>query len=151
MILGPARPEDVAEVSAIEQRTFSDPWSAASFRGLIGAPQVLFATAREGAGAPVLGYVVAIFAGDEGEIANLAVAGDARGKGIGSALVEAALVEAKRRDVAVVYLEVRESNAAARSLYAARGFEEVGRRKRYYQHPAEDALILRRPVGPRLK
>jgi len=43
-----------------------------------------------------------------------------------------------------VYLEVRESNAPARALYAAHGFKEVGRRKQYYRRPVEDAIVLRR-------
>jgi [ribosomal protein S18]-alanine N-acetyltransferase len=46
-----------------------------------------------------------------------------------------------------MYLEVRESNTRARALYASRGFEEVGRRRRYYRAPVEDALILRARVG----
>ena len=87
------------------------------------------------------------FAGDEGEIANLAVAPSARRHGIGAALLDASLGEARRRGVKQVYLEVRESNAAARALYERRGFSVVGRRKRYYRHPDEDALLLRRTIG----
>jgi len=48
--------------------------------------------------------------------------------------------------VAAVYLEVRDSNARARGLYRSRGFEEVGRRRGYYQHPVEDAIVLRRTL-----
>jgi len=161
--IAPATLADANEVSAIEESVFADPWSANSFRSLPGDPRVYFACAKapaNGAGADsakvgaaggVVGYVVAIFAADEGEIANLAVASDARGRGIGAGLLDAALRHAKERGANALYLEVRESNSAARHLYGARGFKEVGRRRGYYQRPVEDALILRRLVGPGLK
>jgi len=168
VVIGPATLADVSEIETIEESVFSDPWSANSFRALPGDPRVLFACARSGvgdgdsagpgpgaaatgAGRGVLGYVVAIFAADEGEIGNLAVAPAAQGQGIGGRLLDAVLAEAERRGCVVLYLEVRESNAAARQLYASRGFKEAGRRRGYYQRPVEDALLLRRTVGPRLK
>ncbi len=89
------------------------------------------------------GYVVALDAVDEGEILNLAVAPGGRRKGLGRSLVEAILGVLKDRDVSHIYLEVRESNAPARALYAAQGFREVGRRKAYYRRPVEDAIVLR--------
>jgi len=89
------------------------------------------------------GYVVALDAADEGEILNLAVAPGGRRIGLGRALVEAILGMLKDREVSHVYLEVRESNAPARALYAAQGFREVGRRKAYYRRPVEDAIVLR--------
>jgi [ribosomal protein S18]-alanine N-acetyltransferase len=154
--IGPATLHDTEQVAAIECAVFADPWAANSFRALPGDPRVFFACARVPVGAPgaaarVLGYVVAIFAADEGEIANLAVAGEAQGQGIGGRLLDAALAEAERRRAKVLYLEVRESNQAARSLYRSRGFEQAGRRRGYYQRPVEDALLLRRAVGPGLK
>jgi ribosomal-protein-alanine N-acetyltransferase len=87
---------------------------------------------------------VAWFVTDEGEIANLAVDPARWGGGVGKILLDAALAEGARRGAESVYLEVRESNARARRLYASRGFEEVGRRKGYYRRPAEDAIVLRR-------
>jgi ribosomal-protein-alanine N-acetyltransferase len=92
----------------------------------------------------VLGYVVAWFVLDEGEIANIAVDPNERGKGFGSALLDAALAVAGHRAVRTVYLEVRASNHQARALYDSRGFTEVGRRKAYYRRPVEDAVVLRR-------
>lgn len=168
-VIEPAVLADTEEISVIEQAVFGDPWSANSFRALPGDPRVYFACARTppvaaaagdagstprlGAGAPqgVLGYVVAIFAADEGEIANLAVSPAAQGKGLGGRLLDATLAEAARRRCTALYLEVRESNAAARKLYGSRGFAEIGRRMGYYQKPVEDALLLRRLVASRLK
>ena len=143
--LRPARLRDLPAVAAIEQASFGDPWSPASFAGLVNNRGVLFAVAEQGGA--VAGYVVVWFAADEAEIANVAVASAARGRGVGARLLDAALAEAARREAATVYLEVRESNAVARQLYASRGFAVVGRRRRYYRNPAEDALVLARPVA----
>lgn len=97
----------------------------------------------EGDGERILGYVVALEAADEGEILNLAVAPTGRRHGLGRALVERVVAELQSRDIRQVYLEVRESNAPARALYAAAGFKEVGRRRQYYRRPVEDAIVLR--------
>jgi len=137
--------QDIPAISEIERATFSDPWSARSFRDALEHPAVYFGCARSDDG-NVLGYVVAWFVADEGEIANLAVAPEGWGGGIGRALLDAALTEAERRRIEAVYLEVRDSNERARRLYQSRGFEEVGRRKGYYRRPVEDAIVLRRTL-----
>lgn len=146
VIIRAARAPDADEVAAIERRAFSDPWSLASFRSLFGNPLVHFAVAEDPITGRLLGYVVAWFVVDEAEIANLAVANDARRSGIGARLLDRALEAATHRRCSVVFLEVRESNAAARALYASRGFEVAGRRAKYYRKPVEDALVLRRQL-----
>jgi ribosomal-protein-alanine N-acetyltransferase len=141
------RETDIPAIAAIEQRAFSDPWSERAFRDVLAHSRMYFACVREEeadyTSAPVLGYVVAWFAGAQGEIANLAVDDTARGRGLGSTLLDAALEEARRHSTDEVFLEVRSSNARARQLYESRGFVEVGRRRRYYRRPVEDAIILR--------
>ena len=150
--VGHATPSDVPDVVGIERRSFSDPWSADAFHEALRNPRVHFACARaaaevtQGGAGRVLGYVVAWFVLDEGEIANLAVAPETRGRGVGSALLDAALAEAGRRSAKTIYLEVRASNGQARALYDSRGFVEVGRRRGYYRRPVEDAVILRHIV-----
>lgn len=139
-----ARTDDVDDVAAIERRAFSDPWSANSFRALFGNPLVHFVVAEDRSTARLVGYMVMWFVVDESEIANLAVAEDARRAGVGARLLDHALAAATERRSAVVFLEVRESNVAARALYASRGFEIAGRRTKYYRKPVEDALVLRR-------
>lgn len=141
----PARPRDLTAVVAVEQASFSDPWAPGSFASLIDNPAVCFLVAEEEG--RVVGHLVAWYAADEGEIGSVAVAASARGRGIGALLIDTALAHSAERGAATVYLEVRESNATARRLYAARGFTEVGRRKRYYRHPVEDALVLAKPLG----
>ncbi|HKO16529.1 MAG TPA: ribosomal protein S18-alanine N-acetyltransferase [Gemmatimonadaceae bacterium] len=147
------RPEEIPAIATIERQTFSDPWSETAFREALANPRVFFAAvhetaaaanATEGDGGAVAGYVVAWFILDEGEIANLAVAAERRGRGFGARLLDAALAEGERSGVTTMYLEVRSSNHRARELYRSRGFVEVGRRPQYYRRPVEDAIILRR-------
>ena len=140
----PATTEDLAEVSALERRCYADPWPGAAFAALPDNPNVFFAVARSGVDRLLAGYVVGWHVLNEAELANLAVEPSARRRGIGRLLLDAMLKDADQRNIDRVFLEVRESNAAARELYATHGFEEVGRRKKYYRSPDEDALILRR-------
>lgn len=146
LVVRQARPGDVDDVAAIERRAFSDPWSAGSFRALFGNPLVHFAVAEDTITGRILGYVVAWFVVDEAEIANLAVSDDVRRGGIGARLLDHALDTAATRKARVVFLEVRESNAAARALYASRQFAVAGHRSKYYRKPVEDALVLRREL-----
>jgi ribosomal-protein-alanine N-acetyltransferase len=143
----PAAAAELPAITAIEAEAFSDPWSERSFRDAMDNPSVYFACARRDGG-EVDGYVVAWFAADQGEIANLAVAPAGWGLGIGKALLDGALDEAARRRIEAVFLEVRDSNDRARGLYQSRGFEEVGRRRGYYRHPDEDAIVLRLAMSP---
>jgi ribosomal-protein-alanine N-acetyltransferase len=137
---------DLPEVVALERACYGDPWPETAFVALPNNDRVYFAVARTDVHGRVAGYVVAWYVMDEGELANLAVAPGDRGQGIGGVLLDAMLADAGSRGINQVYLEVRESNASARHLYASRDFEEVGRRKQYYRSPQEDALILRRTL-----
>jgi ribosomal-protein-alanine acetyltransferase len=91
----------------------------------------------------VVGFISGRQVEDEWEIENIAVTGAARRCGLGSRLVGELLNHVRSRGGKSIFLEVRESNRAARSLYEKWAFLEVGRRKMYYQNPAEDALVLR--------
>lgn len=151
-VIGRAAPGDIVEVARLERVCYSDPWADSAFESLPENPAVYFGVARQvGHGvSPILGYVVAWFVLDEGELANLAVDPRSRGRGVGRALLDAAVEEAERRGATALFLEVRESNAAALRLYSGESFERIGRRKAYYRQPVEDALVLRRRVDPRL-
>jgi ribosomal-protein-alanine N-acetyltransferase len=143
--IAPVREADLGAIATIERAVFSDPWSERSFREALSQPAIYFAAARSDDG-DVLGYVVAWFVADEGQIANLAVAPAGWGAGIGRALLTAALREGVSRGASDVYLEVRDSNHRARRLYGSCGFKEVGRRRAYYRLPVEDAVVLRRTL-----
>ena len=132
---------DLARVAEIERASFSDPWSATAFRSALEEDRINFHVAvRDDL---VVGYAVSWCVVDEAELANLAVVPSLRGHGLGAALLDRAMADARGAGCVVMHLEVRESNSSARALYASRGFEMVGRRKRYYREPIEDALILR--------
>ena len=92
----------------------------------------------------VLGYAGVLVMADEGYITNVAVFPEYRRHGIGAAIIEVFMNFARGNDLAFLTLEVRPSNTAAIALYEGFGFEEVGRRKNYYDLPKEDALILTR-------
>lgn len=148
MVLGAATAADIPDVAALERACYADPWPPSAFASLPDNARVFFHVAREHARSSVAGYVIAWYVLDEGELANLAVAPEHRRRGLGTKLLDAMLSDAAARGVSDVCLEVRDSNAEARRLYGSRGFLEVGRRKGYYRNPLEDALILRRTVGP---
>jgi ribosomal-protein-alanine N-acetyltransferase len=135
------RRRDLGEVTEIERRSYSLPWSAFTFRSLLRRPNAFLLVAEENKG--VAGYAALWLAADEAELGNLAVRPGRRGQGIGRVLLRHVLEEAARRGARAVFLEVRESNAIARRLYEASGFRIVGSRPDYYASPREDALIMR--------
>lgn len=102
---------------------------------------------KSGAEGPrLLGFLIAHHLAPEWELENLVVAPMARRKGLGKRLLEP-LLDAARETKSPVFLEVRESNAAARALYENAGFEQTGRRPSYYTSPSEDAILYRWAVG----
>ncbi len=138
----PAAPADLDAIVEIERGSFGDPWNRALFFDALFAKHTRFDVAVDAAGT-VVGYLVAQIVADEGEVLNLAVAPGRRRGGTGARLLSGLMADARARGVLAVHLDVRESNAAARALYARFGFAGVGRRRAYYREPVEDALVLR--------
>lgn len=140
---------DIPAVHRIEQASFSDPWSEASFRSLIGHPFVRGSVAElvsaEDAGR-LVGYCFATIAAGEAELLNVAVTPDSKGKGIGGALLDDLMDAAAFAGVKEIYLEVRESNAPAIALYEGRGFQRISVRAGYYTFPVEDAIVMCRSL-----
>lgn len=93
-----------------------------------------------------IGFLVLRCLAEEAEVENMAVAPHFRGRGIGQALVDEAIRDASDQGALKIYLEVRESNAAARRLYERAGFIPNGRRPKYYSHPVEDAVLYQRKL-----
>ena len=137
-----AAPSDLDAVVALESVAFADPWMRQAFENALRERHARFRVARSPNGA-LLGYIVAWFLLDEGEIANLAVVPGGRRRGVARALLETIIEEAREARVSRLFLEVRDSNAAARALYVSRGFVPIARRPRYYRKPVEDAIVLR--------
>ena len=136
-----AREEDLDALEELERACFSVPWTREQLRGELPDERHEFLlAAAEGSG--VLGYIGMMAVLDEGYISNVAVAPDARRRGIGRALVREMLRRASDRKLSFVTLEVREHNESAIALYAGEGFVPVGRRRGYYERPKEDALLM---------
>lgn len=138
---------DVPTVVAIERASYTMPWSEATFRGLLRRRDADMVSAE--VDGTVIGYAAFWCVVDQGELGNVAVSAEWRGAGLGARLVEEVIRRAERRGVREVFLEVRPSNTVARLLYERLGFRPVGRRRNYYQAPAEDAIVLRHLVEPR--
>ena len=135
---------DLPAMMALEKRAATAAhWSAEQYEALFRAsdPDRVALIMREDS--DLQGFVIARVLGEEWEIENIAVAGPARRRGLGTRLLCELLDSARAKDAAAVFLEVRESNQAARALYEKWAFRESGRRPRYYKHPAEDAILYR--------
>ena len=128
------------QVERLEQRCFSVPWTEAQLRAQLPDDRHVFLVAERGD--EVLGYVGLMHVLDEGYISNVAVSPDCRRQGIGAALIAELTRRAGRLELAFLTLEARASNAPAIRLYEKMGFRQVGRRKRYYQRPEEDAVLM---------
>jgi len=132
---------DLAEVESIDQHSFPLPWPAGAFRYELTKNEHAQCWVAE-SGGQVTGALVGYLVEDEYQIATIAVHPDFRRKGTGRALLEHALVEARRSGARTAFLEVRVGNDAAQSLYRQFGFRIVGERPRFYAD-GEDAFILR--------
>ena len=135
--------EHLSEVASIEEMSFSLPWSLESLELMLTEQASALVALEDGR---VLGYVGMMCVLDEGQIINVAVHPDARRRGVGRRLMEAAEAYAKERGIVFLSLEVRESNIAARSLYSSLGWEEQGIRKGFYSHPVENACVMTKSI-----
>ena len=139
--IGPMTVADLPRVLAIERMSFTSPWTEANFRHEIEAnPLALNLVGRADGG--VVAYACAHIVADELMINDLAVDSSLQRRGHGSALLRHLIESARTRGCRLATLEVRPSNAPARALYEAFGFELVGRRRGYYADTGEDALLL---------
>lgn len=135
--------EHLSAVAEIEQISFSDPWSVESLELMLGEQAMGLVALEDG---KLLGYVGMMCVLDEGQIINVATHPDSRRRGVGRALMIAIEQSAKERGIVFLSLEVRESNAAARSLYSSLGWEECGIRKNFYSKPTENACIMTKSI-----
>lgn len=147
-VIEPIRREDLPEVLAIELTSFSIPWTMEMFEKELArndVSQILVARLTDAGNPPPLaGYICYWVVAQELHVNNLAVDRRWRRRGIGGALLEAALEQGRLRCARCAFLEVRASNVAARTLYLRHGFESATIRKRYYDRPIEDAVIMKR-------
>jgi ribosomal-protein-alanine N-acetyltransferase len=145
-----ARSEDVAAmVALVQQAPSAAHWAESFYLGIFegGAADRVCLAAEEVAEKESLmhGFLVARIIGDECELESIVVAETSQRRGFGRKLIGALIVteSVRERNVTRIFLEVRESNAAARALYQNCGFAISGRRASYYSDPAEDAILYK--------
>ena len=144
MTLRAATPDDLDAIMAIEHRSFpTDAWSSQAMALELASPHGRYLVdEHEGT---VIGYggVRALQGGADADIQTIAFDVEHRGAGRGRALLRALLETAAERGAREVFLEVRADNPGAEGLYLSEGFEEIGRRPRYYQPDDVDAIVMR--------
>nr|WP_281177432.1 ribosomal protein S18-alanine N-acetyltransferase [Pseudoxanthomonas dokdonensis] len=139
--LRPLRESDLDAVMAIELRAYPFPWTRGIFRDCLKAGYPSWALLEHGL---LIGYGLISVAADEAHILNVCVAPERQGRGLGRQLLRALVQLAREHRAGRVFLEVRPSNPGAITLYHSEGFNEIGRRPRYYpSHDGrEDALVM---------
>ena len=140
--LRPMRETDLDTLMRIEESAYPYPWTRGIFRDCMRAGYSMWVQERDG---DIVGYGVLSIAADEAHLLNLCTAPGNEGHGLGQRMLQALLRIARGSGAQRVYLEVRPSNPRAIALYDRSGFNEIGRRPRYYptaNHGREDAIVM---------
>jgi len=156
----PATADDIPHMLALEKRcSTAAHWTQQQYQLSIQSSDEAFrrlvlvaqpASPSENRSAGILGFLVARRLGPDWELENIVVSEMFQREGIGRRLLEELLSQTRETGGDALFLEVRESNTAARSLYEQVGFHPAGRRKSYYQHPQEDSILYRRSLSQAL-
>ncbi|MBQ9806345.1 MAG: ribosomal protein S18-alanine N-acetyltransferase [Clostridia bacterium] len=131
--------EHLAAVAELERSIFAEPWSESALELLLTDSAYGVVCLQDGKAVAYGGMMIAV---DEGQITNIAVRADCRRQGLGRAVLLALESEARARGLEQISLEARVSNTAAIALYESVGFQTEGRRRNFYRHPTEDALVM---------
>ena len=132
--------EDAEAVAIIEKENFSRPWTEEGLQGAIKKENTYYLCAF--VDEVLVGYIGMWIAVDEGEITNVSVKKEYQGQKIGGRLMEELLQKGEEEGVTAYFLEVRSSNRAAIALYSRFGFKQVGVRKKFYEDPVEDGIVM---------
>ena len=124
--------KDLAGIAALEMTVFSHPWN-----------EEMVSSSIQGTYA---GYIIYSAVCDSADLLMVAVDAGSRRRGIGCKLMEAMIDDCKDRNVQSIFLEVRESNAAAIAMYEQFGFIKISTRKKYYDSPVEDGLVMQKQL-----
>lgn len=140
-----AAPKDAAVLATLEAACFPQAWSKETIEAALADEKYVILIAHSSN--EIHGYALSWQVGEEAEFARLGVLPSQRGRGLGELLLRATLEELKQRGAREIFLEVRESNEVAHRLYARVGFEEIARRKEYYDD-GESAVVMRTTLHP---
>lgn len=131
---------DIKEIAKAERLVFGDAWTEADIASVISDENgICYVAVCDG---EISAYIVGRTVLPEGEIYRIATLPQYRRRGIARALLDRAVKCEVERGLKSLFLEVREKNSAARSLYTAYGFSVVGNRKNYYKSPADNAVVM---------
>jgi ribosomal-protein-alanine N-acetyltransferase len=145
IVIRPMRPFDIASITLIETRIFSDPWPMVAFEEELQRDNGGFLVAESDG--TVTGYIGYIISAGEAQIINVGVAPEFQRKSIAKRLISHIFEIAKKADCEYIFLDVRPSNSAAIGLYRQFGFSELYRRPGYYRFPNEDAIVMVKNLG----
>ena len=137
--------EHLGGIAELEELCFSLPWSEKALELLLNDSNVGFVALDKEKRVAAYGGMLCVL--DEGQITNIATHPEFRRKGLGERVVSALVEYGSENGLSVISLEVRESNAAAISLYEKPGFLAVGKRKNFYSNPTEDAIVMLKNIG----
>ena len=144
LVIRELKAEDAAAAAEIEYQSFPDPWSQNGILDTVSNPSTVCLLAEKAGKA--VGYLFAYKAGDEAEIARIAVAGEQKRQGVGKSLMRTLEEIGKKKQIRRLLLDVRESNREARAFYEKMAFQEDGVRRGFYQDPPEDAVLMSREL-----
>ncbi len=143
LLLAVAEGSDTAALAEVERICFaSAPWSAKMFSEILEKEGCNIYCICDMQLSKILAYAVMYSCLDEADLANIATLPTERKRGLGGFLLDRILEISRGAGVLRTFLEVRESNSAARHLYLSRDFKEIGKRRNYYRDPKEDAIIM---------
>ena len=131
-----AKMEDAVDIARLEASIFPDAWGHEAILSYIDTTYVVIKDSR------VVAYLISNLIAPEGELYRIAVSEECRKTGIGKALLSYATNDLKKRGLSAFYLEVREKNIPARTLYTSFGFKETGVRRNYYKNPSDNAVLM---------
>lgn len=131
---------DLEQVVEIEKSIFSDPWSRQSFLDSLNQDMCVYLAVENQE--EIVAYCGLYVVQDEGQITNVAVKENYRNAHVATDMLNQLIKHAIDKGACNFTLEVRASNNAAIHIYEKLGFEKVGTRKKFYEKPVEDAIIM---------
>lgn len=137
--------EDLPDIERLEQKIFPDPWSRKGLLDTWNQAHALILGAWQSE--VLVGYLIFYYVLDEGEIARIAVEETRRCKGVAGRMVKELFSCCEQYGITKIMLDVRESNSAAIRFYRSHGFAEDGIRKKYYENPTENAILMSLKTG----
>lgn len=138
--------EDAQYISLLDKEIFSDFWSEKSFLSSIESDSEIVAAIYLKESMKIIAYIAVSFIFDEANINRIAVASDYRGNNFGTMLLDY-IETILQKKVCIFNLEVRESNLWAIKMYEKSGYIILGKRRRFYRNPDEDALLMTKRKG----